>query len=84
MSYLTTSQIEQFKKLCHNGAYIECTYMGHKEKGKVIGREFMGGVKIQGVLTHVISDQALSSNSGYYSRLVVDGKKIIDNDKVMI
>jgi len=83
MAYLSNRQITAFKSLCHQGAYIECTYQGREYKGKVVGREFMGGVKIQSVLSHVISDFALGSNA-YYSRLVVDGKKIIDNDRVLI
>lgn len=35
----------------------------------------MGGVEIQGVLSHVISDYGLSN--GMYTSLVVDGKRII-------
>ena len=83
MAYLNNRQIQEFKSLCNVGVYIECTYQGREYKGKVVGREFMGGVKIESVLSHVISDFALSSN-GYYSRLVVGNKKIIENERVLI
>ena len=83
MARLSSRQIKEFKSLCKQGSKIEYTYLGRSDSGKVIGSGFMGGVKVSRLTSHVISDQALSS-SQYYSKLIVDGKKIIDDNKVVI
>jgi hypothetical protein len=75
MSSLSSREIESFKSSCYDGAKVEYTYQGNPGSGKVSGRGFMGGVNVQGVLSHVISDHGLSS--GMYSSLSVDGKKFI-------
>ena len=75
MSRLSNREIEEFKKLCYNGAEVEYTYQGRQGKGTVDGEGSMGGVKVQHILSHVISDYGLST--GMYSRLIVNGKKII-------
>ena len=49
--------------------------MGNPGKGKVSGRGVFGGINVQHILSHVISDQGLSS--GYYSKLIVNGKVFI-------
>lgn len=46
-----------------------------QEQGKYQEVDLWGGVKVQHVLSHVISDYGLSN--GMYSSLVVNGKKII-------
>ena len=75
MAGLSSREIEEFKKLCYQGANIEYTYLGQSGKGKIDGEGVAGGIKVQHILSHVISDYGLSSGS--YSRLIVDGKKII-------
>jgi hypothetical protein len=75
MASLTSRQIEDFKNSCRHDSKIEYTYQGRSGSGKVSGTGFMGGVEIQGVLSHVISDYGLST--GMYTSLVVDGKRII-------
>ena len=75
MANLNSGQIEEFKRACRDGSKVEWTYQGNSGAGKVSGRGFMGGVTVQGVLTHVISDYGLSS--GMYSSLVVDGMRFI-------
>lgn len=72
---LTQREIEDFKKLCYNGVKVDYVYQGKVGTGKVSGTGFQGGVKVQHVLSHVISDYGLST--GMYSSLVVKGKKII-------
>ena len=75
MSRLSSREIDSFKGSCYNGARVEWVYQGRSGSGKVSGSGFMGGVKVQGVLSHVISDYGLST--GMYSSLIVEGKKII-------
>jgi hypothetical protein len=75
MASLSSREIEEFKKLCFDGAQVEYTYQGQSGKGKIDGEGVAGGIKVQHVLSHVISDYALST--GMYSRLVVNGKQII-------
>ncbi len=76
-SRLNSRQIKEFKALCKIGSIIEYTCLGKSDKGKVSGEGFMGGVKVidgHGI-SHVISDYGLST--GNYTKLVVNGKKII-------
>lgn len=75
MSRLSSREIENFKRICYNGAKVEWVYQGRSGSGKVSGSGFMGGVKVQGVLSHVISDYGLSN--GMYSSLIVNGTRII-------
>jgi len=75
MSSLNSGQIDEFKRACRDGSRVEWTYQGNPGSGKVSGSGFMGGVKVQGILSHVISDHGLSS--GMYSSLVVDGRRFI-------
>ena len=72
---LSSREIEDFKKLCYSGATVDYIYQGKAGTGKVSGSGFMGGVKLQHILSHVVSDYGLST--GMYSSLVVNGKKII-------
>tara|TARA_B100000780_G_C21038633_1_gene416660 strand:+ start:457 stop:684 length:228 start_codon:yes stop_codon:yes gene_type:complete len=75
MSRLNSREIESFKSSCYNGAKVEWIYQDRSGSGKVSGSGFMDGVKVSGVLSHVISDYGLSN--GMYSSLLVDGKRII-------
>lgn len=75
MASLNSRQIDEFKEACYDGAKVEWIHLGNSGSGKVSGRAFMGGVTVQGVLSHVISDHGLSRGS--YSSLVVDGKRFI-------
>ena len=43
--------------------------------GKVPGSGFMDGIKVQGILSHVISDYGLST--GMYTSLIIDGIRFI-------
>jgi hypothetical protein len=61
--------------LCYNGVKVEWVYNVQSGSGKVSGRDFMGGIKVKGILIDIISDYGLST--GMYSSLVVDGKRII-------
>ena len=75
MAGLSSKEIEEFKKMCYDGAEVEYTYQGQSGQGKIDGEGVAGGIKVQYILSHVISDYALST--GMYSRLIIDGKKII-------
>ena len=75
MANLNSRQIEEFKHACKNGSKVEWIYEGNSGSGRVTGNGFMGGIKIQGILSHVISDYGLST--GMYTSLIVDGKRFI-------
>jgi hypothetical protein len=75
MSRLNTREIQEFKNSCKVNSTVDYVYNGQSGSGRVKEVEYFGGVKIQGVLSHLISDHGLSA--GMYSSLVVDGKRII-------
>lgn len=75
MAKLNSRQIKEFKNACKNGSRVEWIYQGNSGSGKVSGSGFMDGIKVQGILSHVISDYGLST--GMYSSLIVDGIRFI-------
>ena len=80
MASLNSRQIKEFFSLCRMGSVIEYTTLGKSVKAKVSGEDLRGGMPhvqlTDGLgIPQVISEYALTQ--GHFTKLIVNGKKII-------
>jgi len=80
---LTSSQAEQVLSRINKGDKLEFDYIKKDLSGKVQSKNLSGCPSIMtGLSSHLMSQMSLTT-SGYTTYLKINGKKVIDNGKLV-